>query len=115
MQNLTQITSPFILILLLVSCSGNKYNIKNNGFDTACHIFKEASEKNLSPEDLGTDIEHKLKSMPEQKAKQDVIELYDMLFQADPALRYKLFKESAEYTLKREWHCSSIRELYHID
>ena len=102
-------------MLLLVSCSGNKHNIPNNGFDTACSIFEEASKKDLTPEDLGTYIEYKLKSMPEQKAKQDVIELYDVLFQANPAFRYKLFKESAEHSLKREWHCSPIRKLYHID
>lgn len=109
-----RIFSIISIYLLAISCNGGSANIENNGFDTACNIFGEALQKNLSPVELGIFIEDKLKAMPEQKAKQDVIDLFDLLFQADPSLRYQLFKESAEYSLKREWHCDSIKELYEL-
>ena len=108
MKRIFSLIFPF-LFLLVISCSEN---IEKNGFDTACNIFKEASQKNLSPVELGQYIEEQLKAMPEQRAKQDVIDLYDVLFQASPSMRYKLFKESAEQTLQREWHCDSIKEIY---
>lgn len=105
-----------IFIIFLSATTGSYASDKQdtNGFDTACNIFKEASQKNLSPVDLGQYIEERLKSMPEQNAKQDVIELYDVLFQAEPSRRYSLFRESAEHILKRKWHCESIKQIYEM-
>lgn len=101
-------------MILTISCSESKENIQQNAFDTACNIFEEASQKQLPPIELGEYIEDKLKTMPEQTAKQDVIELYDALFQAAPSSRYQLFKDSAESVLKKEWECQSIKLLYDI-
>lgn len=104
---------PLLFISLsTIPCSHASDTPDVNGFDTACDIFKQASQKNLSPEELGQYIGDRLKSMPEQKAKQDAIDTYDVLFQATPALRYQLFKESAEYSLKRKWHCEAIKKIY---
>ena len=66
----------------------------------------------MSPEELGQFIADRLNNMPNQKAKIEVIEVYHALFNVDPAVRYQLFKESAEMTLGREWDCPAVKALY---
>lgn len=100
--------SIIVLLLPLISCSEK---LEENGFDTACDIFAEASQKNLSPEELGKYIEDELKAMPDQKYKEEVIGLYDAIFQVEPSQRRQVFRESVELTLKREWHCEALKIL----
>lgn len=84
----------------------------SNGFDSACLIFKEASKKNLNPEELGNYIATELDNMDEQVASKDVKEVYHALFNVNPGQRYSLFKQSAETTLKRSWDCPAMKDLY---
>lgn len=97
-----------IALTILISCSDTS---NTNGFDTACKLLSEGVKRNLSPEELGQYISDGLISMPNQEAKIEVIEAYHALFNADPALRYQLFKESAEMTLGREWSCPAMEKL----
>ena len=99
-------------IMFLISCSMGTSPNSTNGFDSACQIFKEASTKTLNPEELGNHIATKLDNMEDQFASKEVKEVYHALFNVSPNQRYKLFKQSAETTLKRNWHCQVMKDLY---
>ncbi len=101
-----------IVVLILASCRNEQYKSVDNGFDAACLIFQEAGTKNLDPVALGIYIAKKLDEMPEIKAANDVRATYHALFNADPAIRYDLFKQSAEISLKRNWDCSAVKQIY---
>ena len=99
----------FFMVILLVSCATEK---PVNGFDSACLIFKEATTKNLNPEELGIYIAEELEKLGGQFASKEVNEVFHALFNVAPEERYGLFKQSAEYTLKRDWDCDAIKSLY---
>jgi len=99
-------------IIFLISCSMGTSLDSTNGFDSACQIFKEASTKKLNPEELGNYIASELDNMGKQFASKEVKEVYHALFNVSPSQRYKLFKESAETTLKRNWNCQAMKDLY---
>jgi len=99
-------------ILFLMSCSMDTPLKNTNAFDSACQIFKEASTKNLNPEELGNYIATELDNMDDQTALKEAKEVYHALFNVNPAQRYSLFKQSAETTLKRNWDCQAMKVLY---
>ena len=99
-------------IIFLMSCSMGTSPKSTNGFDSACQIFKEASTKNLNPEELGNYIATELENMGDQLASKEVKEVYHALFNVNPTQRYSLFKQSAEITLKRNWDCQAMKDLY---
>jgi len=66
----------------------------------------------LSPVELGIKISNELNKLDDQFALKDVKKLYKALFEVDPAMRYAVFKEAAEYKLKRKWDCDGIKAVY---
>jgi hypothetical protein len=110
-RSLTLFTQ-FILVSILASCSADKGNESNNGFDAACVIVKEALSKNLTPDELVSYVADKLNSLDVKSSHHEVVALYHALFNADPDTRYNLFRESAEAALSRRWECDSIKQFY---
>ena len=100
------------VIIFLMSCSMDTPLKSTNGFDSACQIFKEASTKNLDPEERGNYIATELDNMGDQIASKEVKEVYHALFNVNPVQRYNLFKQSAETTLKRNWDYQAMKALY---
>jgi hypothetical protein len=100
---------PFIF---LVSCIATHTQTVSNGFDAACNIFEEAGTKNLSPIELGAFIGSRLEDMSDLPGKEEVKSVYHSLFNVDPSKRYMLFKESAEISLKHDWDCAAMKEIY---
>jgi len=47
----------------------------------------------------------------ERVSDKDAVTTHSIIFQVSPDERYKIFKESAEYSLKRKWECAAIKEL----
>lgn len=40
----------------------------------------------------------------------DAVTAHSIIPQVNPPERYKIFKESAEYSLKQKWDCAAIKE-----
>ena len=83
-------------------------NDKKNGFVTICDIYTEAINSSMNKEQLSDYIFSNIKNRISDK---DALEAHDVIFQLEPAKRYLIFKESAEYSLKKSWNCESVKKL----
>lgn len=100
-----------IVVLSIISCS-NIAKAADNGFDQICMIYNEVLNDTRNRE---MTIKDKLYLINEKVTKQvkfsDALQVYSAVASADPKEKYKLFKESAEYVLKREWNCSIMKSI----
>ena len=97
-----------LVLPVLLTSSGVVFSADETGFDEICRIYTEAKNSSMSIEELS---EYIFDNVKKRVSSTDALQAHDAVFQADPAVRYKLFKESAEYSLKREWDCAVIREV----
>ena len=102
---LKQILAIFVLIY---SCSNFSYATNDMGFDEICRIYTEAVNSGLKKEQLSDYIFNNVKQRVNVK---EALEVHDMIFQLAPAERYKIFKQSAELSLKRSWDCPAVKAL----
>ncbi len=104
-------TLPLFAILCISACSG-KYDVADNGFDKICLIYtdifndpslarKPAIEKYVLVSEL---IEAHVRDV-------DAITAFSAVANADPSQKYDLFKQAAEYSLKRDWDCEIMKNL----
>ena len=93
------------------SCS-NEYSSVDNGFDKICLIYTDVFN-NLALKDKSTQSKHNAINDLIKKNVFDIdaISAFTSVAQANPEDKYSLFKQSAEYSLKREWDCTLIKEL----
>jgi len=96
----------FIIAIFCISACSGKYNAADNGFDTICLIYT----------DVFNDPAHEKKSVIEKHVlvselveahvrDVDAITAFTAVASADPSQKYDLFKQAAEYSLKRNWDC----------
>ena len=80
----------------------------NSGFDLICQIYTEARNSSMTKEQLNNyifdNVENRVKS-------KDAIEAHTAVFNLEPKKRYPIFKESAEYSLKKKWECDAVKFL----
>lgn len=99
------------LVLFISACNG-KYSSADNGFDKICLIYS----------DVFTDSVHAKKSLDKKHEivnglikfnvfDVDAIQAFTTVASADPKSKYDLFKQSAEYSLKRKWECEFIKNM----
>ena len=98
----------YTLILSMLLISAPTLFKPKAGFDEMCIIFTEATNRNISGQKLSEYIDENVRKRINSI---DAIEVYSIILQVDPKERYALFKQSAEYSLKREWDCSAIEKL----
>lgn len=98
------------LIFLLLILSFSNISCANNemGFDEICRIYTEAVNSSMKKEQLSDYI---FSNVQKRVKVKDALEVHDMIFQVAPEERYKIFKQSAELSLKRSWDCQAINEL----
>jgi len=93
----------------LFACSG-KYDAADNGFDKICLIYENIMTNPAYEKLSMLDKHEKISDEIEQHVRDiDAIQTYSAVASADPDLKYQLFKQSAEYSLKREWDCEIIK------
>ncbi len=98
-----------LTILLLVYTYTNASHANNNmGFDEICRIYTEAVNSSMKKEQLSDYIFKNVQSRINVKG---ALEVHDIIFQVEPEKRYKLFKQSAELSLKRKWDCPAVKLL----
>ena len=78
------------------------------GFDEICRIYSEAVNSSMKKEQLSNYI---FKNVQERVSDKAALEVHDIIFQVEPEKRYKLFKQSAELSLKRKWDCLAVKLL----
>jgi len=95
----------------LLACS-DKYDSADNGFDKICLIYSDVMN---NPAHTNRPNIEKLVLISETVEAHvrdvDAIAAYTAVASADPEKKYDLFKQAAEYSLKREWDCKTIQEL----
>lgn len=96
-----------LMLSILISLAFWMKANENNGFDEICKIYTEALSANMSKEQkfnyIWDNIERRVIS-------RDAIAAYSAVANADPALKYDLFKQAAEISLKRKWDCDVIKQ-----
>lgn len=99
------------LFVLLASTSSVKYITIDNGFDKMCQIYTEVFTNSLyinksliEKHDVVYDM------IRENVWDVDVIQAFTAVANADPDVKYDLFKQSAEYSLNREWECEIMKD-----
>ena len=98
----------YTLILSVLLISAPALFKPKAGFDEMCDIFTEATRRNISGQLLSEYIDNNVKKRINSI---DAITVYSIILQVEPKERYALFKQSAEYSLKREWDCPAIEQL----
>ena len=98
-----------IMVLLLGLNSFSAFAIDNNsGFDLICQIYTEAKNSSMTKEQINNyifdNVENRVKTI-------DAIEAHTAVFNLEPKKRYPIFKESAEYSLKKKWDCNAVKLL----
>ena len=101
--------SLLLALVLLSACSG-KYDAADNGFDKICLIYEDILNDPAYAKRPRID-KYVLVSEAVQKYVTDVdaITAYTAVASAEPNLKYQLFKEAAEMSLKRAWDCEAIK------
>jgi len=102
----------FSLVLLLITSCSNQYDSFYNGFDKICLIYNDVfnnpalkDKPRLSKQNTVHDL------IKKNVFDVDAITAFTAVASANPDDKYSLFKQSAEYSLKREWNCTLIKEL----
>lgn len=90
-----------VLLGLSSACSVNE-----TGFDEICKIVTEAKSSNLTSEQKAEYVDNNIR---QRVFSVDAIQAYVAVAQADPAEKYALFKQAAEYSLKRSWDCEALK------
>ena len=90
--------------MLSTSCLANG----DMGFDEICRIYTEAVNSSMKKEQLSDYI---FKNVKKRVNNKDALEVHDIIFQLAPEERYKIFKKSAEMSLKRSWDCLAVEKL----
>jgi len=98
-----------ILICAYSLCAHAAESTNNvSGFDTICQIYTEAVNSSMTKEQLShyifNNVESRVKST-------DALEAHTAVFNLEPARRYSIFKQSAEYSLKKKWDCEAVKKL----
>ena len=98
-------------LIFIISCSGQYYSV-DNGFDKICLIYNDVFN-NPTLKDKSTVHKYEIINVLIKKHVVDVdaITAFVAVAQANPDDKYSLFKQSAEYSIKREWDCELIKEL----
>lgn len=99
-----------ILSIFFISACSEKYDAADNGFDKICLIYTDVfSDPSHSKKPL-IDKHDLVGELIEAHVKDiDAITTFSAVANADPSLKYDLFKQSAEYSLKRDWDCDIIK------
>ena len=88
---------------MTIACSSPK------GFDEICLIYTEAKEKHGTSVEISEyifdNVEARVNSVP-------AIQAHSAIYNIASEDRYPIFKESAEETLKREWNCEVMMEMW---
>lgn len=104
-----------VTLLFIISCS-SQYDSVDNGFDKICliynNVFNDPALKNKPAIDKHEIINDLIKKYVTDV---DAITAFVAVAQANPDDKYNLFKQSAEFALKREWDCEKIKELAEIN
>lgn len=90
---------------LLIASSASAENLGAD-FKEACGVFEEALALDSEPEVMAKYVQDNLQYRVQSE---EVIEIYDAIFLADPAERYKLFKEAAEMNMEGTWDCLAFK------
>jgi len=96
------------LVLLFILFQSGNLHAEGLGFDEICQIYTEAKNSSMQKKQLNNYINNNIAKRISDK---DAVTTHSIIFQVAPPERYKIFKESAEYSLKREWDCASMKTL----
>ncbi len=96
------------ILIIIWTCTNISYAETDAGFDEICRIYTEAVNSSMKNEQLSDYI---FKNIQKRVNNKDALDVHDMIFQLAPAERYKIFKQSAEMSLKRNWDCPAVKQL----
>ena len=94
-----------IFILLATNASASEVE----DFDIACQIFTEAKNTVFDNEIRSAYIEENIKNRTKSKELRDT---YNVIFNASPEDRYRIFKDTAEHITKKSWDCPAAKALF---
>lgn len=97
-----------VLVLIFSISSFGISQASELGFDEVCKIYTEALNSNMSTTDSNQYIFDNVKTRVSDK---DAATAHSVIYQAEPAQRYGLFKEAAEHYLNKDWSCSAMKTL----
>lgn len=104
-------TLTLLTIFSISSCSG-KYDAADNGFDKICLIYTDIFN---NPANSNKPVIDRLDLVGEliiaHVKDVDAITAFTAVANANPDQKYDLFKQSAEYSLKRDWDCEIIKNI----
>jgi len=98
------------LTLILFISSLNVSFAMDTGFDEICTIYTEVKNSNMTKEVASKYILDNIKSRVKSAA---ALQTHEAIMSALGNVRYDIFKESAELTLKKSWSCPSMKSLMH--
>lgn len=103
----------FIFLLFVISglinyACADKADRDEAGFNEICKIYTEVLNSNMSRDQASKYV---FDNIANRVGSKDALDLHDVIFQVDPAKRYKIFKESVEGAIKKKWDCAAMKTL----
>jgi len=97
-----------LVVSLLVIQATNAEDTNEAGFDEICKIYTAALNTNMNIEQLSDYI---FSNVNERVKSKDALESHEAVMQLDSSQRYKIFKQSAELSLKHNWDCEAMNNI----
>lgn len=97
-----------ILIILSFLFSIGTIQAQETGFDEICRIYTEAKNSSLTKQQLSNYLNDNVSKRVSDK---DALDLHNVIPQVSPSDRYKIFKESVEMSLKKQWDCAAMKAI----
>lgn len=97
-----------VLVLIFVLTHAGNIQANEAGFNEICQIYTEAKNSSMAKDQLNNYIND---NVAKRISEKDAIITHSIIYQVTPAERYKIFKESAEHSLKRKWDCPAMKAL----
>lgn len=105
-----RIFNSALFVLLAVCSIAVPALADEDGFDAVCDIHTDALDsrqfERLTPEEQAAVLQRQVIS---RVAPGPALKAYQSVAEADPRLRYSLFKDAAEYALGRAWDCPAMQ------
>lgn len=83
-------------------------NLNEAGFDQICQIYTAALDSHMDLEQMSNYI---FSNVAQRVKSKDALDAHEAIMQLDASKRYKIFKQSAEMSLKHKWDCPTMQKV----
>jgi hypothetical protein len=97
-----------LAVILFFSHAVYAQNGNEAGFNEICEVYTAALNSHMNIEKMSDYI---FSSIAQRVKSKDALNAHEAVMQLDASQRYKIFRQSAELSLKHNWNCPAMKEV----